>query len=463
MDRSKETTPSKTGKESKCLPHQAVCGVQDMKEKISIPVNPIIHAALRAIYAGGSKNRWTAASFGQPQYLYEARDGRITFFCALPPDFRSRFHPSIAMFYTPRLKFTYAGSMREVVRNLSVETSDVFLILMSKIARLRDPGRDTAKINLQEIARLRGVRVRHGSAQVLREDFKREVLRLADICLIARWRDYIGGGTITFGRHRADRLLDIVDVEYRRDREEWTAFRFRCGQALSHFLNPEGLRWIGYYSRSLLQLSPYHDAFTKKVGTYWIMIGTAAGKRGTQPHATPKTIMDFCGEDINLRNPGRTVDAFINAHQRLVEIGVLDHAPDLEPAARTKGYLENWLEVPLTVKLSENLWRIKDVKERRRLSPPEKSQETGMKRDRKIPSPGIPASAAELQKNPACILQFRTDYFFRQAELARALGVNRQTLSCYERGLRPLPEDKASKILHIWRQKIRSWGSHDPR
>ena len=51
------------------------------------------------------------------------------------------------------------------------------------------------------------------------------------------------------------------------------------------------------------------------------------------------------------------------------------------------------------------------------------------------------------------IRQFRADYFLRQDELAKALGVTRQTLSKYERGLHPLPEDKAIRILHIWQRK----------
>ena len=51
------------------------------------------------------------------------------------------------------------------------------------------------------------------------------------------------------------------------------------------------------------------------------------------------------------------------------------------------------------------------------------------------------------------IRQFRADYYFRQEELSKALDVTRQTLSNYERGLHPLPEDKAIRILKIWQRK----------
>jgi DNA-binding XRE family transcriptional regulator len=358
------------------------------------------------------------------------------------------------MHYTPRLGFIYSGSLRNIMHNLSVETADVFLILMSRIAELQDPAKGIAKISLEEIARLRGVRVRHGSTQNLYEDFKQEVLRLADLRLTMFWRDYKTGGEVTYGKERPDKLLDIMDIEYTQGKQRWTSFRFRCGQALSYFLNPEGLFWIGYYSKSLLHLSPYHDSMTKKLGTYWIIVGTVAGKKGALPRATPKTILDFCGEEINRRHPGQTVDAFIEAHQRLEDLGIIEHIPILEPLSRSRGYLKDWLDTPLTVKLSEDLWRLTDVRKRVQSSSRRK-QLSHHKRYRSDPSLSIPENAKDLQKNHALIRQFRADYYLHQAELAKALGITRQTLSKYERGLQFLPEDKAAKILQIWYRKTR--------
>ncbi len=438
-------------------PAEYTAGPATQQDELPIPASPVIHAALRALYAGGTKHRWESDAYGHPHYRYQSRDGFIVFSFAPAPDFGGQFHPSIAMYYKPRLGFIYTGRLRDTIRNLSVETADVFLILMARIAQLRDPERDIARISLDEISRLRNVRVRHGSTQTLYEDFKQEVLRLADLRLFMTWRDYTGGGTITFGKERPDRLLDILDVEHRKDRDTWRAFRFRSGQALAHFLNPEGLRWIGYYSKSLLQLSPYHEGFTKKLGTYWIMVGTAAGKKGAQPRATPKTILDFCGEYINWRNPGQTVDSFIEAHERLEEIGVLESLPVLEPPTRSRGYFRDWLETALTVKLSESLWRISDTRERARRSPQWKRKAVRKKKSsQQTIAFRIPETPAELQKNPKAIRQFRSDHLLHQDELARTLGVTRQTLSHYERALRPLPENKAVRILQLWRQKALS-------
>ena len=424
------------------------------KNRLPVPISPVIHSALRAIYAGGPKNHWLSDTYGRPFYRYETHAGNIRFFFTPPPDFANRFHPTIAMHYTPRLGFIYAGSLRNVVKSLSVETADVFLILMSRIAELQDPLRGVAKISLEEIAQLRGVRLRHGSTQNLYEDFKQEVLRLADLRLDMTWKDYKTGGKITFGKERPDRLLDILDIEYKHGRDVWTSFRFRCGQALSHFLNPEGLFWIGYYSKALLHLSPYHDALTKKLGTYWIIVGTVAEKKGALPRATPKTILDFCGEEINRRHPGQTVDAFIEAHQRLEDLGVIESIPVLEPVARSRGYFKDWLNTALTVQLSKDLWQIADVKARAKL-PLRKKRPFQRKAylEDSLPS-NIPNAASDLLTNQKIIRQFRADHYLRQAELAKALGVTRQTLSNYERGLHPLPEDKAIRILQIWHRKI---------
>jgi DNA-binding XRE family transcriptional regulator len=423
------------------------------KKKLRVPISPVINSALRAIYAGGPKNRWLSDTYGRPFYPYETKAGSIRFSFAPPPDFGNRFHPTIAMHYTPRLGFIYSGSLRSVVKGLSVETADVFLILMSRIAVLQDPMKGIARISLEEIAQMRGVRLRHGTAQNLYEDLKREVLRLADLRLNMSWRDYKTGGEVTFGKERPDRLLDIIDIEYKRGGDTWTSFRFRCGPALSFFLNPEGLFWIGNYSKSLLHLSPYHDALTKKLGTYWIIVGTIAEKKGALPRATPQTILDFCGEEINWGHPGQTVDSFIEAHQRLEDLGVIENIPVLEPVARSRGYFKEWLNTALTIKLSENLWKIADAGKRAKSSLGHKRPVRKKRYIQKDTGLAMPKTAKDLMDNQTIIRQFRADYYLRQAELAKALGVTRQTLSNYERGLHPLPEDKAVRIIQIWHRK----------
>lgn len=453
------------------------------RKELPIPINPVVYSTLRALYSGGTSNHWTIDIYGRPHYTYKARDGEISIFYELSPEsylpfcetvkdaghlsyFRQYGYPPCNAvlhdspifqrhFLASRWGFIYAGRLREAIRNLSAETADVFLILMVRIASLDDPRRDIASIRLEEIAEYRGVRVRHGSSQRLYDDFKQEILRLADLRLTMIWRDYKSGHNMVFGKERGDRLLDIVDMEYKRDGKTLTTFRFRCGQALVQFLNQAGLRWIGYYSKALLQLNPYHDAFTKKLGTYWIMLGIIAGKKGMYPKASPRIILDFCGEEIKWRNPGQTVDAFIEAHHRLQEIGVLDLPPILEPANRRRGYFLQWLDTPLIVRLSKNIWHVEpNAKKDSKSLNNRNNNAKAICRKKELFD--IPKTPQELQNDARLIKRFRGKYGIDQLELAKAMGITRQTLSKYERGINPLPEQKAKQIIGIWLSKEKS-------
>jgi transcriptional regulator with XRE-family HTH domain len=68
-----------------------------------------------------------------------------------------------------------------------------------------------------------------------------------------------------------------------------------------------------------------------------------------------------------------------------------------------------------------------------------------------------PEDSGELCDAPVKIQQFRTEYGLHQAELAQALGISRETLSRYERGVRKLPDDIARKILELWQAKASGW------
>ena len=121
--------------------------------------------------------------------------------------------------------------------------------------------------------------------------------------------------------------------------------------------------------------------------------------------------------------------------------------------ARSRGYFNDWLNTALTVKLSEDLWQIAPAKKRAKLPFRQKRLVRRRKYRQESPSSNIPKTIEDLIANQTIIRQFRADNYLRQAELAKALGVTRQTLSNYERGLHTLPEDKAVRILDIWHRK----------
>ena len=106
----------------------------------------------------------------------------------------------------------------------------------------------------------------------------------------------------------------------------------------------------------------------------------------------------------------------------------------------------------MNVKLSANVWQIskpgKLTKKRKKL---QDKKNIG----KHLGSDFIPHDPKSLRDDPALIRRFRADCYWHQPELARALGVKRQTISNYECGKHKLPMDKAIKILQIWHEKTR--------
>lgn len=405
-------------------------------DALAIPINPLLQASLRSLYSG-SCGLWDTGLYGTPCFNYEANDGRIQLFYELPASIRNIEYSRI--FMNPRLArsgFVAARQYRTNVASLSVETGDVLIILLNAIAKLHDPGRDTAWISLEDIAHQRGVSLRNGSKSRLLDDLRKHVSFIADLRLSMSWRDYKRGTTTLFGARQADYLLDIVDVEHVRCSQSYTSFGVRSGQALAYFLSRDSVRWIGYYPQAILQLSPYHDGFTKKIGAYWTILGSIAGKRGKLPRATPRKILQFCGSLVKERNPGHTIDSFIKAHERLLKIKALQEVSELEPCARAKGYFKNWLDTPISVKLSENLWHVRSSS-----SVPSVFY---------TPKPLTGSlSPDQFCKHPYQIKDWRQRQGIHQEELARSVGISRQTLSKYERGLQALPRDVAGRLAVI--------------
>lgn len=405
-----------------------------------IPVNPPLRATLEAIYSAGRAQRWTQDAYGRPLFTHEARDGLVRVFF----DFDFEQVP----------EETAIGALMMAVSDLSVETGDVFLILMSRIAELQDPSRDLAQIRLEEIADYRAVKLRRGHRSVLLEELYEEVLRLADLRLSMQWKDYADGGTIRFGEEKPDRLFDIVDVSYERNGRKLKGLSFRCGQALAYFLKRDSLRWVGRYSRALLELNPRQEGFTKKIGTYWAINGVIAGKNGRAPVATARSILDFCGEPPNERNPNRTVDRMNEAHQRLREIGLLDEVPDFEPGRRSRGYFQSWLDEPRRVTLSRDLWQIMKAGDKAKLPsdrrPPVVA--AGRQTVQRVLPLGIPAGPDEIVANPLLIGLFRRKFALRQEDLAAELDLSRKSVGRYEQGKRPVPDEVAQRILDLWRR-----------
>lgn len=385
-----------------------------IKELIPIPSNPVLRAAIEAAY---NINQWEKDYTDTLVYEHKTRNKDTQTILYLPDGIKEGFSP---------------------------ETIDVFLILMSKIAELPDP-RDTAVVTLSELAEYRDVSVRHGSKKKLFNDLKQEVLRLSKIQLSISVSN-MGKENIRFGVEEPDVLLDIVDIE---NQYGDTAFSFRCGQAFSHFLSDD-IRWVSYFSREILKLDPCHEGFTKKVGTYWLLAGIIQLKNNQTPHATPKTILDFCGEEVKKNHPGRTVDRFIAAHRHLSELGIINEVPALEPESRTRGYINDWLNINVEVEISEDIWKKQEQVEKTPSSKTSAKQKSS--RDKLTAADEL--TPEMLQEKPSLIRTLRNRFYLHQEEVARHLGISRSMLSRYETGSSRLPDERALTLMDIFRDKM---------
>jgi DNA-binding transcriptional regulator YiaG len=106
--------------------------------------------------------------------------------------------------------------------------------------------------------------------------------------------------------------------------------------------------------------------------------------------------------------------------------------------------------------ISEAIWKAVDGEKKAKLPSPRKRRvhkgKKGQNEQRQLPL-AIPEDPQALQKDPTLIRRFRSEYHFHQAELAEAIGISRESLSRYERKVRPLPDQVADDILTLWKNK----------
>ncbi len=396
-------------------------------ETVPVPISPSLMATVEGIYG---TRRWYPNGDGAPQFDYVSRDGsgRITLTFARQPEATDG-----------------VTALWEAVKSLNTETVDILLLLVSRLAELPDPRKDTVYMRLEEIAEARGVSVREGSSGKLHDDFREQILRLADLRLSIQWTNLVDDDTIDFARDRPAHLLSIVDYTRRRQGTTWRAFEFSCGPALACFMRQDDLRLVGEYSKALLRLSPHNDSVTKRVGTFYSFVGTGAAKAGVAITVTARALLKFIGLEPDLEHPGRTVDAVVRAHNRLHEINILAQPSDWEPPARGKGFFDDWLDEPRSVFLSTML------------IPQLRGEGASLP---SLPQPAAdvtcPADPADLCARPELIRAFCKKYGILLQELAVAVGVTPSSITRYSQGKRPLPPAIATQIHALWRTKERA-------
>lgn len=303
-------------------------------DRVPFPNSPPVFVALRGINAGTEGLEWPSDERGKPLNEHVKDNGmgliRLTLEEAPGANLPAQLH--------------------KVVKQLSPETADILLIILAYITKQHDP-RTPVLITCKEIAQWLGVKSRDGSQGKLIAAIERQVKILAGLGLEMIWIDE-KGEVVNFGTPDfPDRLIHLVEVHYERDGKTVEAFSIRAGQALNHFLNPNGKRWVGYLNPALFRLNSIKDRLAKKVGIYLTMICCMNNGRG---NVTPQTILKYCEERIIRGRPRRTVDRLNNAIATLIEVGVLEKA---EVPEFRKTCFQEWLKTPMTVKLSSRTWQ----------------------------------------------------------------------------------------------------------
>lgn len=419
-------------------------------ETLEISTAPVSRAIVEAIFSGGPNFKWPVDPRGLPYYRHRGSGGWIEVFFD----------------HEPGPDEVVAALCREAVEQLSAETADVFLILLSRISELTDPARDTAFIDFREISKFLGVDKRHGSYSRLYRDLLEEIRRIADLRLSMVWKSYDKDGELRFGRELPDRVFEIVDIDYRQGRgkakQVLRGVAYRCGLALSHFMRAQGdgLRWIGYCARALFELNPKHDEWAKKAGVYWTLTGTVQDKKGQELHTSPRTLLAFMGKEIDPNHAGDTVDKLKDAHRRLYELGIFDEDPSqqFEPAdpLRRPGYIAEWLDTAIQPKMTKGLLVAKRARERARLPSPRRIRATRSHRRTDTHQQTLPEllpEAREIQRDPTVIRRFRVEYGWKQDVLAKHLNISRRTLMRYENLQREVPLEVAAQVAELWRQE----------
>lgn len=306
--------------------------------KLAIPTDPVTRQVIRAIY---NRQDWGPDNEGKPLYNYKETIDR---------------HFTLTLYHPPAPR-DVAIALWEYVKRLSTETVDVFLILLNRLACLRDPG-ESAFIKLEDMAKCRRIKHRGGKAKNLYDDLIEDIKIIASLRLTMIWK--IGQETLAFGNDLPDALLYITDWEYEGKGRNIKAFSIRAGEPLLFFLNRDKGRLVGYCSTRLLELDPYHDALAKKIGVYAVLTAPCAAAYGKFTQVKIRTILDFCGETPNSNEPGKTVKRIIKAFEKLVAIGLIPALPpNLSPIRKGKGYLERWLEEVITIELPPCLCSLK--------------------------------------------------------------------------------------------------------
>ncbi len=415
----------------------------------SVPNNPLIATGLESIFKGGDRARsltggWQTSETGRPVYLQQNRTGG-----------RIRVYPQLRN--NPSDPMPTAATEWQLVTGLSAFTGDITLAVLAQLCepstgdKPKYPMLESVRITADAILSYKGMRRYGEERRELEARVHEEMQRLQALSFDLEQQPAIDPKTGVYDERcaswEADRLFDIVKVtEYRRG-PKGTAGRVevswmvRAGQWAQWWLNPETKVWLAHMAQVLLELDhrPNSGAeyMAKKMGQR-LMLMTQAMPRSAPLTIRIEQLLEKVGElpVPSERGPNwgrRTRERFDNALLSLQEADVLaniswpdGHGPGQEDYGR--GWVDKWLAARVIIRLPR--------------SAPESPALRPQPDDDNVASFNGPALRAA-----------RTERGWRQAPLARHLGITVQYLSLLENGKR-IPSAELMQKITDWLERF---------
>lgn len=420
--------------------------IENRQENMPIPANPVVHAAMGAIWAAGPK--W------EEKGLWETKPEENT----AQARYSSSNGGQIQVWVDPRVESEMAVWTMEYIENylsnLSDFTADIALAVLASLAEAKSPLFQPTIIDANKIIKQKGIEARGENRDKLCKAIEKEMENLQrlrfEICQLQAIDPDTGKWNHKGFSWEHDRLFDIVKIEKFDKNNVAVMWSVRAGHWAYYFLSPAARRWVCNFAGVLLQLSHRQDrkveVLAKRIGYYVTLHKWKLGK-GQPLRWTIGTLCQAIGENpTNERNPGRFREAFEAALQLLEDKNVFErvmYPPGYwDDIDRNKGWVGNWIKNEITIILpSEKADEEEKIESKNIPSLPG--------RNRKIKNKG---KATQIEIDGQEIRKAREERNWRQEELARHLGISRRYLSDLENCKRKPGNEVATKLMR-WLKK----------
>ncbi|MCG0277941.1 MAG: helix-turn-helix domain-containing protein [Thermanaeromonas sp.] len=412
---------------------------ENRQENMPIPTNPVVYAAMGAIWAGGPK--W------EQKGIWEIKPEENT----AQVRYSSPSGGQIQVWVDPRVESEMAVWTMEQLENylstLTDFTADVALSVLAALAEARSPLLQPVIVDADKIIRQKGMQAWGENKKAIRQIIEREMENLQHLRFEVHQLPAIDPETGRWNSRgfnwQGDRLFDIVRIEKYDLNNVAIMWSVRAGQWAYYFLSPSARRWVCNFAGALLKLSHRQDrkveVLAKRIG-YYVMLNKWRLAKGQPLRWSIGTLCNAIRENpLEDAHPGRFREAFESALELLVEKKVFERVvyPQeyWQDVNRSKGWVTRWLKYEITIILPSESEEI------------ESQEKTAFPTAKALPPAKTSKRKGETKIDGNEIRKIRQERNWRQEELARYLGISRRYLSNIENGKSQPGAAIAKKIL----------------